>query len=108
MSNLPPAFEVDDSRFHNLLDPYPALTLLLSNNNYPFAHEAGVFIRSSNELFITSNQYLNSPFPQKPCVQISKVTLGSTASREEIPSENIPWQTVGRLTKRHLILRSGF
>jgi gluconolactonase len=82
-------FKAFDDRFHILLGSIPTLELLLENDQYPFAHEAGVFLPSTNELFITSNHFFKE---SQRCVQISKVTLGNGASGiscEEVPSNKI-------------------
>jgi gluconolactonase len=52
-------FKVHDARFLSIIGSSPTLDLISENNEYPFAHEAGVFIPSTNELFITSNQFLD-------------------------------------------------
>src|ERR1700722_8932978 len=41
-----PSFAVHDESFKTLLGSSPKLEMLLENKEYPFAHEAGVFIRS--------------------------------------------------------------
>ena len=84
-------FTVLDSRFQQILGLNPAIELLLENHKYPFAHEAGVYLSSTNEIFITSNQFSNDSGQR--CVQISKVSLGTDsvqASCEEIVSDEIP------------------
>jgi gluconolactonase len=90
------AFVVFHDRFHDLLGSEPTLELLFENNEYPFAHEAGVFFPTTNELFITSNQFFNAS--KERCVQISKVTFGGegkVVSCEEIPSHDIPMANGG-------------
>jgi gluconolactonase len=90
------AFAIFDDRFHKLLGAAPTLELMVENTRYPFAHEAGVFIPTTSELFITSNQFFNGSAQR--CVQISKVTLGSggkATSCEEIPSNEIPMANGG-------------
>jgi gluconolactonase len=90
MSQLPSEFAAHDEKFHRLLGPSPTLELLLEHSEYPFAHEAGVYLPSTDEIFITSNQFFNSS--DQRCVQISKISLGDgpkKAVREEIPSDKI-------------------
>lgn len=84
------AFAVHDDAARALFGPSPTLELLHENGDYPFAHEAGVFIEADQTLFITSNQYPDPSTGQKK-IQVSKVTLtrgdgGTTtaASVEEI------------------------
>ena len=84
-------FTVLDSRFLKILGLNPTLELLLENSVYPFAHEAGVYLPLTDEIFITSNQFPNGSDQQH--VQISKVSLGIDlvqASCQEIASIAIP------------------
>jgi gluconolactonase len=62
-----------DEAFTRLIGPSPFLELLLEVKEYPFAHEAGVFIDSTRELFITSNRLQDAA--GNPRVQISKISL---------------------------------
>lgn len=94
MANLSSEFKVYDEAARALFGPSPRLELLLENNDYPFAHEAGVFIPEENALYITSNQYKH-PKTQETHVQISRVTLppdarSTEAQCEEIQATNIP------------------
>jgi gluconolactonase len=96
MANIPSDFTVFDERFHQLLGPSPTLELLLEHHEYPFAHEAGVYLPSTNEIFITSNQFTTSSGNR--CIQISKITVGDgsqKATREEIPSDGVPMANGG-------------
>jgi hypothetical protein len=96
MSQLASEFTLHDERFHELTGPSPSLELLLQHDEYPFAHEAGVYIPSTNEIFITSNQFFNSSGQR--CVQISKIAVGDgskKAIREEIPSDEVPMANGG-------------
>lgn len=70
--------------FDHLTGPNPRIILSLENNAYPFAHEAGVYIPSKNQVFITSN--LITENQNTPRIQISKITLhpDGTSSQEEI------------------------
>lgn len=83
------AFAVHDEAAHALFGSSPTLELLHENKEYPFAHEAGVFIDADQTLFITSNQYAD-PSTGRKKIQISKVTLSraggttTTSSVEEI------------------------
>ncbi|OAA56244.1 SMP-30/Gluconolaconase/LRE-like region [Niveomyces insectorum RCEF 264] len=93
------AFAVYDDAVKALFGPSPKLELLHENKEYPFAHEAGVFIEHNNTLFITSNQYRH-PTPSDPKkIQISRVHLpsdGSTAVRcEEIEPADVPMPNGG-------------
>lgn len=94
MSDYPSSFKVYDQSAHTVLGDSPKLELLLENSDYPFAHEAGVFIPESNTLFVTSNQF-SHPSTNKTHIQISRITLPpSVQSTEttctEITASNIP------------------
>ena len=89
-------FLTHDARFTAILGPNPTLSLLHENHDYPFAHEAGVFIPRDNTLFITSNHLVN-PATDTRHVQISKVSLNRTHDAEtvtstvtELPSSSLP------------------
>jgi gluconolactonase len=68
-----------DGSFHRIIGPDPKLEILLEVQDYPFAHEAAVFIDSTNELFITSNRLCDSLGKYK--VQISKICLDTRPVR---------------------------
>lgn len=72
---MPPAtpFLIHDDRFRGILGERPILDLLAENEAYPFAHEAGVFIPSRDELYITSN-IIKDPSDSRR-VQITRVVL---------------------------------
>ncbi|KAK1496376.1 SMP-30/Gluconolaconase/LRE-like region [Colletotrichum cuscutae] len=72
-------FVVYDDRIKKLFGSAPSLELLHENQDYPFAHEAGVFIERNNTLFITSNQYDDHAAGGRK-IQISRVTLPSDGS----------------------------
>ncbi|KAE8377103.1 hypothetical protein BDV26DRAFT_305139 [Aspergillus bertholletiae] len=85
MATLQNPFQVHDSRFHSILGPSPTLQLLAENKSYPFAHEAGVFIASSNHLFITSSRIIDSQGEQS--VRITRAHLNESPVKcEEIPT----------------------
>ncbi|KAK1500566.1 SMP-30/Gluconolaconase/LRE-like region [Colletotrichum tamarilloi] len=67
------SWQVHDDSFREIIGSSPSLDLLLQIDSYPFAHEAGVFIPSNDELFITSNQFTDIDGSRK--VQISKISL---------------------------------
>ncbi|KAL2822292.1 hypothetical protein BDW59DRAFT_149660 [Aspergillus cavernicola] len=73
----PSPFVVHNVQFHAILGQGPTMELLAENATYPFAHEAGVFIPSQNELFITSNR-IEKPDGQR--VQITRVDLNNASS----------------------------
>jgi gluconolactonase len=83
-------FEIHQNEASDLFGQNPKLELLLENERYPFAHEAGVFIQGNNTLFITSNQF--SDANGHKTIQISRVTLptdGSAVVCEEIQPQGV-------------------
>ncbi|WQF89768.1 Putative six-bladed beta-propeller, TolB, SMP-30/Gluconolactonase/LRE-like region [Colletotrichum destructivum] len=68
------AFVVYNDRVKTLFGPAPTLELLHENQDYPFAHEAGVFIERNNTLFVTSNQFSDHTAGGRK-IQICRVTL---------------------------------
>lgn len=81
-------FKVHHNDFERITGSEPKIELLLENLDFPFAHEAGVFIASTNELFITSNRLTDGS--GKPEVRISKVILGSRpVTCEDVQCEKI-------------------
>lgn len=85
------SFVIHDESFKTILGS-PKLEMILENKEYPFAHEAGVFIPSDNTLFITSSQYTDPSSGSTRKIQISKVilSLDGTVKCEEIFPENVP------------------
>ena len=65
--------------FKSILGESPTKSLLLHMEDYPFAHEAGIYIADRDELFITSNQFSDPKTGEKK-VQISKISLGKDRS----------------------------
>ncbi|KAF7555706.1 hypothetical protein G7Z17_g1998 [Cylindrodendrum hubeiense] len=97
MAAYPREFVCCDQSARSLFGETPQLELLLENTNYPFAHEAGVFIEEDRTLFITSNQFTDSQTGNRK-IQISRVTLpkdGGLASCEEIHPSHVPMANGG-------------
>ncbi|KAJ6072301.1 hypothetical protein N7467_010386 [Penicillium canescens] len=69
-------FQVHNDKFYSILGHCPTLQLLFQNDTYPFAHEAGVYIPTTNHLFITSNRYTDNNNNQK--IQITRINLSTT------------------------------
>ncbi|TID20252.1 gluconolactonase precursor [Venturia nashicola] len=87
-----------DASFQDITGPSPRLELLSENTDYPFAHEAGIFIPSTNELFITSNRHLDNNGTIQ--IKISKVKISPEASScscscSELETENVPMANGG-------------
>ena len=77
-------FVVIHPSFFDILGPAPSLTLLAeSDDGRPFAHEAGVYIKETDEVFFTSNLYDKTSNPRN---QISKIRLGALEQGREVGS----------------------
>lgn len=75
-------FAVYDEAVRPLFGSAPTLELLFEHTDYPFAHEAGVFVARDNTLFVTSNQYRARPhevagaaYTSNKAIQITKIQL---------------------------------
>ncbi|KAL4953280.1 hypothetical protein BDW69DRAFT_6974 [Aspergillus filifer] len=79
-------FVVHNTKFHAILGEDPTLELVTENKDYPFAHEAGVFIESRNELFITSGRIQDPSGEQH--VQITKVILDEPSISASAPDSS--------------------
>ncbi|CAL5868072.1 uncharacterized protein PFLUO_LOCUS2295 [Penicillium psychrofluorescens] len=79
------AFQVHDERFRAILGSAPTLQLLAENKDYPFAHEAGIYVPTTKHLFITSNRCTDAQ--NQPKIQITRVNLNDDpVTCEEIQS----------------------
>ncbi|CAK7212908.1 hypothetical protein SBRCBS47491_001623 [Sporothrix bragantina] len=89
MSTSP--FKAYNANFAAITGPAPTLDCLLQVDEFPFAHEAGVFLAATDELLITSNQYPD-PVTNVKKVQISRVVLSldrRTAERHDVDCDAI-------------------
>ncbi|KAK9320933.1 hypothetical protein V1517DRAFT_354141 [Lipomyces orientalis] len=68
-------FVVYHDDFLKVLGPNPKMKLIAKNETYPFAHEAGVWIPSTREVFFTSNQFYGDARHQHRQIVISKIKL---------------------------------
>lgn len=93
-SAIPSAFSVYDSKFYDILGPSPKLELLLENNAFPFAHEASVYIPSTESLFVSSN-IITDPVTMKETIKVSKVNVGANPVTAEIINSTIPMANGG-------------
>ncbi|KAH8432478.1 SMP-30/gluconolactonase/LRE family protein [Aspergillus melleus] len=91
---LPAAFKVYDPRFLDITGPTPKLEVLLKNDDFPFAHEASVYIPSKDELFLTSNIFTD-PVTNQPTIKISKVAVSAHPVTSEIVNSTIPFANGG-------------
>ncbi|GAT24992.1 SMP-30/Gluconolaconase/LRE-like region [Aspergillus luchuensis] len=82
-------FQSHHKDFDAITGPTPTLELLAEHRDYPFAHEAGIYIPETNNLWITSNRCVDpngSKSEQK--VYITRVDLNTNPiTYEEIPTE---------------------
>ena len=76
-----PSFLSVNSAFRNVTGSNPSIQLRAENGNYPWAHEAGVFIPSTGDVFITSNRLTRPGDEQR--VVISKVNIDKQAPTPE-------------------------
>ncbi|KAH7039888.1 uncharacterized protein B0I36DRAFT_309550 [Microdochium trichocladiopsis] len=85
-----PSFKTCDEGFAAVLGSRPDIRLFLQHDEYPWAHEACVFIPSTGDLFITSNRVSVDEDEQK--IVITKVNITgdvSAARRDEISAPDI-------------------
>ncbi|KAL4891988.1 calcium-dependent phosphotriesterase [Aspergillus ambiguus] len=81
-------FQVHDERFETIIGKSPTMELVAENWDYPFAHEAGVYIPDTNSLFTTSNRCVKPDGQQK--VHITRVDLNLNPVRCEGIESDIP------------------
>lgn len=81
-------FRVYHADFQAIIGSKPTCEVLIQIQEYPFAHEAGVYFDRTRELFVTSNQFAD-PGSSEKRAQISKISLGDGTScsvkLDEIP-----------------------
>ncbi|KAH8429905.1 SMP-30/gluconolactonase/LRE family protein [Aspergillus melleus] len=76
-------FQFHDHRFAAIVGSTPVIELLAEHRDYPFAHEAGVFLPESNTLYVTSNRCTGPGSEQR--VHITRVDLNKRpVSYEEV------------------------
>jgi gluconolactonase len=54
-NSTPPFFQIFDESFKLLLGSSPSLHLIASNDSYAFAHEAPIWVESTDEVFFAAN-----------------------------------------------------
>ena len=54
-STQPPFFQIFDPAFLDILGPNPSFTEIASNDTFPFAHEAPIYVADTDEFFFASN-----------------------------------------------------
>ncbi|CAG8225614.1 unnamed protein product [Penicillium salamii] len=93
-SSIPSAFAVYNTSFLDIIGHAPKLDLLVENNDYPFAHEASVYIPTSDELFMSSNMFTD-PATNKTTIKVSKVSLSKHPLTAEIVNTTVPMPNGG-------------
>lgn len=88
-SAIPSAFSVYDNAFYNILGSAPKLDVILENNDFPFAHEASVYVPTTDELFVSSNMFTD-PVTNETTIKISKVNVTAHPVTSEIINSTIP------------------
>ncbi|PYI06991.1 calcium-dependent phosphotriesterase [Aspergillus sclerotiicarbonarius CBS 121057] len=86
-------FHTHQQRFEAIVGTAPTLELLAEHHDYPFAHEAGVFIAETNSLFITSNR-CHGPDGQRK-VHITRVDLSTNPVTYEEIATDVPMANGG-------------
>lgn len=80
-----PQFLIYDQAFLETLGPNPKIDLVLEKD-WPFAHEAGVYIPSQDAVYFTSSYYLPKGASEKT-ITISKITRKQNGWKcEEVPT----------------------
>ncbi|KAK5119250.1 hypothetical protein LTR85_007864 [Meristemomyces frigidus] len=82
-----PYFAIYDDLFLDILGSEPSITIAVEKD-YPFAHEAGVFIPEQDAVYVTSNQFRPEGSTEKT-IKISKVSRqrGGSWQSEEVPTD---------------------
>lgn len=73
-----PCFAVHDESFVDVLGSQPKIELVLKRD-YPFAHEAGVYLPEQDAIYITSNLFRPTA-ASEPTIWISKIQRQSNGS----------------------------
>lgn len=93
-THIPSAFSVKNNAFLDILGSTPKLEVLLENNDFPFAHEASVYIPSSDSLFMSSNIFTD-PATNQSTIKISKVNVSAHPVTSEIINSTVPMPNGG-------------
>ncbi|KAK9489988.1 hypothetical protein V1508DRAFT_458134 [Lipomyces doorenjongii] len=81
--------------FLKVLGPNPRLKLIAKEERYPFAHEAGVWIPDTREVFFTSNQFYGDAKHQHREIRISKIKLPEYSDTTLDDDEGLyEWETI--------------
>jgi gluconolactonase len=98
------AFQSFHPSFEKITGTNPQLELLLEKN-YPFAHEAGVFIPDRDEFFITSNRLIGPD--GQPYVEVSKIRLKDSNAIENDTQHASTSVECEVITDKNLVMSNG-
>ncbi|KAJ5759236.1 SMP-30/Gluconolaconase/LRE-like region [Penicillium odoratum] len=93
-TSIPSTFSVYNNGFYSILGSTPKLEVILENNDFPFAHEASVYVPTTDELFMSSNMYTD-PVTNETSISISKVNLTANPVTSEIINSTVPMPNGG-------------
>jgi gluconolactonase len=93
-STVPSMFSVYDNTFYKILGSAPRLELIHENQSYPFAHEASVYIPSSETLFMSSNIF-RDPVTGEETIKITKASVSENPVTAEIIDTTVPMANGG-------------
>jgi gluconolactonase len=93
-NTIPSAFAVYNTSFLDIIGQSPKLDLLVENNDFPFAHEASVYIPTTDELFMSSNMFTD-PATNEKTIKVSKVSLSKYPLTAEIVNTTVPMANGG-------------
>ncbi|KAJ6485776.1 D-lactonohydrolase-like protein [Mycena sanguinolenta] len=57
----PPYFQIYDDRFTEILGPNPTIRVIVQNDSFAFAHDGPVWIKETNEIFVTGGRIQGRP-----------------------------------------------
>lgn len=82
-------FIIHDDEFRPILGTEPTAQIIASNDIYPFAHEAGVYIPETGDIFITSNHIRDNGRNRIQISRVRKTTLKPEQENSEYVVEEI-------------------
>jgi gluconolactonase len=88
-SAVPSGFSVYDNAFYKILGPTPKLEMIHEDQSYPFAHEASVYIPSTDSLFMSSNSFTD-PVTGEKTIKITRARVSENPVTAEIINTTIP------------------
>jgi gluconolactonase len=101
-SETSPTFHVQTPSFSKLLGKDPKVALCAENPSYASFHEAGVYIPSTGELFITSNLFV-PPNGTSKTIRITKVGTRTFPYTCEVIEADVPMANGGINYQDHIL-----